>query len=114
MAVVEAFKYSFVKTVCLIKLSSYLPWLKWQMLSLFFRDVLEVLSAQSLLVAVGMDVNQANAAAPVAGAAKWVLKDGTGGLATLALVALNTKKFDENPKFFWSTANSLEDVSRAM
>ena len=92
----------------------YLPWLKWQMLSLFFRDVLEVLSAQSLLVAVGMDVNQANAAAPVAGAAKWVLKDGTGGLATLALGALNTKKFDENPKFFWSTANSLEDVSRAM
>ena len=92
----------------------YLPWLKWQMLSLFFRDVLEVLSAQSLLVAVGMDVNQANAAAPVVGAAKWVLKDGTGGLATLALGALNTKKFDENPKFFWSTANSLEDVSRAM
>ena len=92
----------------------YLPWLKWQMLSLFFRDVLEVLSAQSLLVAVGMDVNQANAAAPVAGAAKWVLKDGTGGLATLALGALNTKKFDENPKFFWSAANSLEDVSRAM
>ena len=92
----------------------YLPWLKWQMLSLFFRDVLEVLSAQSLLVAVGMDVNHANAAAPVAGAAKWVLKDGTGGLATLALGALNTKKFDENPKFFWSTANSLEDVSRAM
>ena len=84
------------------------------MLSLFFRDVLEVLSAQSLLVAVGMDVNQANAAAPVAGAAKWVLKDGTGGLATLALGALNTKKFDENPKFFWSAANSLEDVSRAM
>ena len=92
----------------------YLPWLKWQMLSLFFRDVLEVLSAQSLLIAVGMDVNQANAAAPVAGAAKWVLKDGTGGLATLALGALNTKKFDENPKFFWSAANSLEDVSRAM
>ena len=92
----------------------YLPWLKWQMLSLFFRDVLEVLSAQSLLVAVGMDVNQANVAAPVVGAAKWVLKDGTGGLATLALGALNTKKFDENPKFFWSTANSLEDVSRAM
>jgi len=92
----------------------YLPWLKWQMLSLFFRDVLEVLSAQSLLVAIGMDVNQANAAAPVAGAAKWVLKDGTGGLATLALGALNTKKFDENPKFFWSAANSLEDVSRAM
>ena len=96
----------FLETICL-------GW-KWQMLSLFFRDVLEVLSAQSLLVAVGMDVNQANAAAPVAGAAKWVLKDGTGGLATLALGALNTKKFDENPKFFWSTANSLEDVSRAM
>ena len=38
----------------------------------------------------------------MAGAAKWVLKDGTGGLATLALGALNTKKFDENP-------NSLVD-----
>jgi hypothetical protein len=100
----------FPKTVS----NDYLSWLKWQMLSLFFRDVLEVLSAQSLLVAIGLDVTEANAVAPIAGAAKWVIKDGTGGVATLLLGAVKTKKIDENPKFFWSATNSLEDVSRAM
>ena len=46
---------------------------------------LEVLSSQSLVMALGLDGAAATGAVPLAAATKWVLKDGVGSLATLAV-----------------------------
>ena len=45
------------------------------------RPCLEVLSAQSLLTALGL--GSSPGALPLAAATKWVLKDGVGSIATL-------------------------------
>jgi hypothetical protein len=61
--------------------SDYAPFIRWHLGSLVFRNVLEVLTAQSLLTALGM--GSAPGALPLTAATKWVLKDGVGSFATL-------------------------------
>mmetsp|Transcript_1045 Transcript_1045/g.3345 ORF Transcript_1045/g.3345 Transcript_1045/m.3345 type:complete len:500 (+) Transcript_1045:39-1538(+) len=92
--------------------SDYVAWLKWHLLSLLFRDVLEVLTAQSLLVALGM--GSTPGALPLTAAAKWVLKDGVGSIATLLAGSFGGQKYDEDPKRWWGVTNALEDVARAI
>ena len=77
-----------------------------------FRNVLEVLTSQSLLVALGM--GSAPGALPLTAATKWVLKDGLGSLATLAAGSLGGQKYDEDPKRWWAATNALEDAARAI
>lgn len=61
-----------------------------------FRNVLEVLTAQSLLVALGM--GSTPGALPLTAATKWVLKDGVGSFATLFAGSLGGQRYDEDPK----------------
>ena len=90
----------------------YAPFIRWHLGSLVFRNVLEVLTSQSLLVALGM--GSAPGALPLTAATKWVLKDGLGSLATLAAGSLGGQKYDEDPKRWWAATNALEDVARAI
>lgn len=90
----------------------YAPFIRWHLGSLVFRNVLEVLTAQSLLVALGM--GSTPGALPLTAATKWVLKDGVGSFATLAAGSLGGQKYDEDPKRFWALSNLLEDVARAI
>ena len=90
----------------------YTAWLLWHAASLFLRDVLEVLSSQSLVLALGLD--GATGAVPLAAATKWVLKDGVGSLATLAVGTQGGQRFDEDPKRWWCITSGLEDVARAI
>jgi hypothetical protein len=90
----------------------YAPFIRWHLGSLIFRNVLEVLTAQSLLVALGM--GNTPGALPLTAATKWVLKDGLGSLSTLAAGSLGGQKYDEDPKRWWAISNALEDVARAI
>ena len=90
----------------------YAPFIRWHLGSLVFRNVLEVLTSQSLLVALGM--GSAPGALPLTAATKWVLKDGLGSLATLAAGSLGGQKYDEDPKRWWAATNALEDAARAI
>lgn len=90
----------------------YAPFIRWHLGSLVFRNVLEVLTSQSLLVALGM--GSAPGALPLTAATKWVLKDGLGSLATLAAGSLGGQKYDEDPKRWWAATNALEDTARAI
>ena len=90
----------------------YAPFIRWHLGSLAFRNVLEVLTSQSLLVALGM--GSAPGALPLTAATKWVLKDGLGSLAPLAAGSLGGQKYDEDPKRWWAATNALEDVARAI
>jgi hypothetical protein len=92
--------------------ADYVEWLRWQLLSLLFRDVLEIMSAQSLLVALGM--GNTPGALPLTAAAKWVLKDGVGSFATLIAGSFGGQRYDEDPKRWWGLSNTLEDVARAI
>ena len=92
--------------------ADYVEWLRWQLVSLLFRDVLEIMSAQSLLVALGM--GSAPGALPLTAAAKWVLKDGVGSFATLIAGSFGGQRYDEDPKRWWGLSNTLEDVARAI
>ena len=92
----------------------YPAWLRWHAASLFLRDVLEVLSSQSLVLALGLDGAAATGAVPLAAATKWVLKDGVGSLATLAVGTRGGQRFDEDPKRWWCITSGLEDVARAI
>ena len=92
--------------------ADYVAWLRWHLVSLLFRDVLEILTAQSLLVALGM--GSTPGALPLTAAAKWVLKDGVGSFATLLAGAFGGQKYDEDPKRWWALTNALEDVARAI
>ena len=60
------------------------------------RNVLEVLTSQSLLVALGM--GSTTGALPLAAATKWVLKDGVGSFATLLSGVVGAQRYDEDPK----------------
>lgn len=90
----------------------YAPFIRWHLGSLVFRNVLEVLTSQSLLVALGM--GSAPGALPLTAATKWVLKDGVGSFATLAAGSLGGQRYDEDPKRWWACTNALEDVARAI
>jgi len=90
----------------------YVAWLKWHLVSLLFRDVLEVITAQSLLVALGL--GNAPGALPLTAVAKWVAKDGVGSVATLLAGAFGGQAYDEDPKRWWGVTNALEDVARAI
>ena len=90
----------------------YAPFIRWHLGSLVFRNVLEVLTAQSLLVALGM--GSTPGALPLTAATKWVLKDGVGSFATLAAGALGGQRYDEDPKRWWALSNLLEDAARAL
>jgi len=92
--------------------ADYVDWLRWQLVSLLFRDILEIMSAQSLLVALGM--GSTPGALPLTAAAKWVLKDGVGSVATLLAGSFGGQKYDEDPKRWWGLTNALEDVARAI
>ena len=92
--------------------ADYVSWLRWQLVSLLFRDILEIMSAQSLLVALGM--GSTPGALPLTAAAKWVLKDGVGSVATLLAGSFGGQKYDEDPKRWWGLTNALEDVARAI
>ena len=90
----------------------YAPFIRWHLGSLVFRNILEVLTAQSLLVALGM--GSTPGALPLTAATKWVLKDGVGSLATLFAGSLGGQRYDEDPKRWWAFTNLLEDVARAL
>ena len=90
----------------------YAPFIRWHLGSLMFRNVLEVITAQSLLVALGM--GSTPGALPLTAATKWVLKDGIGSLATLAAGSLGGQKCDEDPKRWWMVSNAFEDVARVI
>ena len=90
----------------------YAPFVRWHLGSLMFRNILEVITAQSLLVALGM--GSTPGALPLTAATKWVLKDGIGSLATLAAGSLGGQKYDEDPKRWWMVSNTLEDVARVI
>ena len=90
----------------------YAPFIRWHLGSLMFRNILEVITAQSLLVALGM--GSTPGALPLTAATKWVLKDGIGSLATLAAGSLGGQKYDEDPKRWWMVSNTLEDVARVI
>ena len=92
--------------------ADYADWLRWQLVSLLFRDILEIMSAQSLLVALGM--GSTPGALPLTAAAKWVLKDGVGSFATLLAGAFGGQWYDEDPKRWWGVSNALEEVARAI
>ena len=90
----------------------YAPFIRWHLGSLVFRNILEVLTAQSLLVALGM--GSTPGALPLTAATKWVLKDGVGSLATLFAGSLGGQRYDEDPKRWWAFTNLLEDVARVL
>jgi len=90
----------------------YAPFIRWHLGSLMFRNILEVITAQSLLVALGM--GSTPGALPLTAATKWVLKDGIGSLATLAAGSLGGQKCDEDPKRWWMVSNAFEDVARVI
>jgi hypothetical protein len=48
----------------------------------------------------------------MAAATKWVLKDGFGSLATLAVGSRGGQSFDEDPKRWWVVTSAMEDVAR--
>ena len=90
----------------------YAPFIRWHLGSLVFRNILEVLTAQSLLVALGM--GSTPGALPLTAATKWVLKDGVGSFATLFAGSLGGQRYDEDPKRWWAFTNLLEDVARVL
>ena len=90
----------------------YANWLPWHLASLLCRKTLEVLTTQSLVVAVGL--GSSPAAVPLAAAAKWVLKDGVGSVGTLVSGTLGGQRFDEDPKRYWALSSALEDLARAL
>jgi len=101
----------------------YSEWLAWHASSVFLRDVLQVVSAQSLLVGLGLGLGAAPAAAPgavavaagpVAAATQWVLKDGAGSLGTLAVGSLGGQRFDDDPKRWWVVCSFAEDCALAV
>ena len=66
-------------------------------------------------VAVGGAGDGVDAGAlPLTAAAKWVLKDGVGSVATLLAGSFGGQKYDEDPKRWWGLTNALEDVARAI
>lgn len=101
----------------------YSEWLAWHASSVFLRDVLQVVSAQSLLVGLGLGIGGAPAAAsgavaaaagPVAAATQWVLKDGAGSLGTLAVGSVGGQRFDDDPKRWWVVCSFAEDCALAV
>ncbi len=99
----------------------YSEWLAWHASSVFLRDVLQVVSAQSLLVGLGLGAAPAAspgavavAAGPVAAATQWVLKDGAGSLGTLAVGSLGGQRFDDDPKRWWVVCSFAEDCALAV
>ena len=94
----------------------YAEWLRWHLSSLFCRYILEVMSSQALLVAVSsstkLDLSSTVVGAPaLAAATNWVLKDGFGSFATLAVGSRGGQNFDEDPKRQWVVSSAIEDVA---
>ena len=101
--------------------SDYAPWLRWHLGSLFIRDILQVLSSQSLLIAVSSTSVTAssvvaslgpNTSATLAATTAWVLKDAPGSLSTLIVGSRGGQAFDEDPKRWWVISSALEDAAR--
>ena len=92
--------------------NDYDKWLPWHLASLFARDIIEVLTAQSLVVAVGLGA--APGALPLAAAAKWVLKDGVGSFATLLAGGVAGNRYDEDVRRWWVASSILEDAARIL
>ena len=101
----------------------YSTWVLWHSGSIFLRDVLQVVSAQSLLVGLGLGLGGAPdaasgaaavAAGPVAAATQWVLKDGAGSLGTLVVGSRGGQRFDDDPKRWWVVCSFLEDCALSL
>ena len=66
-----------------------------------------------MAVAVSTKLNiNPDVAAPLAAATKWVLKDGFGSIATLAVGSRGGQSFDSDPKRWWVVTSALEDLAR--
>ena len=100
----------------------YTEWLRLHLASIFVRDVLDVVSTQSLLVALGIDVKMAGEAGgdtattalALGAAAKWVLKDGLGSFAVLVAGGALGSRVDEEPRKYWAGAALGEDFAKLL
>ena len=82
--------------------TTYLGYMKYNLLLQCSSSALGVLSTQQLLLALGANSLTASAAL------NWILKDGIGQLGGVLYAGSTGNQFDENPKYYkWVSALSL-------
>ncbi|KAJ9527587.1 hypothetical protein QJQ45_025871 [Haematococcus lacustris] len=73
----------------------YWEWLRWRLTQRFFSSTMQNLSTQSLLLALGMGAKRSIAAGA---AINWLLKDGVGRVARMAVATNFGQSFDSDLK----------------
>ncbi|KAJ9525557.1 hypothetical protein QJQ45_003083 [Haematococcus lacustris] len=81
----------------------YWEWLRWRLTQRFFSSTMQNLSTQSLLLALGMGAKRSIAAGA---AINWLLKDGVGRVARMAVATNFGQSFDSDLKARFSCSGS--------
>ncbi|KAJ9527004.1 hypothetical protein QJQ45_025285, partial [Haematococcus lacustris] len=81
----------------------YWEWLRWRLTQRFFSSTMQNLSTQSLLLALGMGAKRSIAAGA---AINWLLKDGVGRVARMAVATNFGQSFDSDLKARLSRSGS--------
>eukprot|EP00741_Cyanophora_paradoxa_P001358 tig00000480_g1314.t1 len=91
---------------------SYLDYSKWRAVQNVLSSMVNVLSTQALLQAVGLGRSVGSQAAGAA-AINWVLKDGLGNVGKLLFARMGSR-FDEDPKRYRLASDILYDLGAGL